>query len=434
MATLWEKGFMTDKAVEKFTSGNDRQLDLKLAKYDATGSKAHISMLAQVGLLPKEEEEILQQGLDDILAEINNGKFTLQDSVEDIHSQIELLLTQKYGDIGRKIHSGRSRNDQVLLDIKLFLKDECSQIKRQMLKLFNLLTRLGEKNKDILMPGYTHYQIAMPSSFGLWFGAYAEALAEDMLMLKAAYKIADMNPLGSSAGYGNSLPLDREKTTRDLGFSTLAVNPIAAQMGRGRCEKAFAAALGQIASTLNKLAQDCCLYMCQNFGFISFPDNLTTGSSIMPQKKNPDVWEMIRGNCNLINSTYSQICLLTANLPHGYHRDFQLLKDVVFPASEKMHECLDMAYLMLKNIKLNKDILSDPKYETIFCVEKVNSLVLEGVPFRQAYKKVASDIRQNGFDFPKEKMSVKGLRHTHTGSLGNLSFDLIKKKMRLSTF
>ena len=406
MATLWEKGFMTDKAVEKFTSGNDRQLDLKLAKYDATGSKAHISMLAQVGLLPKEEEQILQQGLDDILAEINNGKFTLQDSVEDIHSQIELLLTQKYGDIGRKIHSGRSRNDQVLLDIKLFLKDECSQIKRQMLKLFNLLTRLGEKNKDILMPGYTHYQIAMPSSFGLWFGAYAEALAEDMLMLKAAYKIADMNPLGSSAGYGNSLPLDREKTTRDLGFSTLAVNPIAAQMGRGRCEKAFAAALGQIASTLNKLAQDCCLYMCQNFGFISFPDNLTTGSSIMPQKKNPDVWEMIRGNCNLINSTYSQIC----------------------------HECLDMAYLMLKNIKLNKDILSDPKYETIFCVEKVNSLVLEGVPFRQAYKKVASDIRQNGFEFPKEKMSVNGLRHTHTGSLGNLSFDLIKKKMRLSTF
>ncbi len=434
MATLWDKGVQTDSKMEKFTTGQDRQLDLKLAKYDIIGSKAHISMLAEVGLLPKNEEQILQKGLDKILSSIESKTFVLEDSVEDIHSQIELLLTKEYGDIGKKIHSGRSRNDQVLTDLKLFLKDECKKLKDKVLNLFSTLLALAERHKGVLMPGYTHFQIAMPSSFGLWFAAYAEALAEDMPMLKAAYTVADMNPLGSSAGYGNSLPLDRKKTTEDLGFSTLTYNPIAAQMGRGKCEKAVAAAIGQFASTLNKIAQDCCLYMCQNFGFISFPEKLTTGSSIMPHKKNPDVWEMIRGNCNIINSAYTQICMLATNLPHGYHRDFQLLKEVLFPALEKMDNCIEMTCLMLQNIRINTDIIKDKIYRPIFSVEKVNALVLAGVPFRDAYRTVAAEIKERGLDFPHDTITVEDLRHTHLGGMGNLSLELIENKMRQSLF
>ncbi len=434
MATLWDKGVQTDSKMEEFTTGQDRQLDLKLAKYDIIGSKAHISMLAEVGLLPKNEEQILQKGLDKILRSVENKTFVLEDSVEDIHSQIELLLTKEYGDIGKKIHSGRSRNDQVLTDLKLFLKEECKKLKNKVLELFSILLNLAEKHKGVLMPGYTHFQIAMPSSFGLWFAAYAEALAEDMPMLKAAYTIADMNPLGSSAGYGNSLPLDRKKTTEDLGFSTLTYNPIAAQMGRGKCEKAVAAAIGQFASTLNKIAQDCCLYMCQNLGFISFPEKLTTGSSIMPHKKNPDVWEMIRGNCNIINSAYTQISMLATNLPHGYHRDFQLFKEVLFPALEKMGNCIEMTCLMLQNIRINTDIIKDKIYRPIFSVEKVNALVLTGIPFRDAYRTVAAEIKERGLDFPQDAMSVEALRHTHLGSMGNLSLELIENKMRQSLF
>ena len=434
MATLWDKGIKADKAVEMFTVGKDRELDLKLAKYDVIGSKAHIAMLEKTGLLTPEEHRILCDGLDRIYHSIENGSFRLEDGVEDIHSQVELLLTEKLGDVGKKIHSGRSRNDQVALDLKLFLKDECLGIKNEVLELFNLLIKLSDKYKDVLLPGYTHFQIAMPSSFGLWLGAYAEALADDMLMLKAAYQTADSNPLGSAAGYGSSFPLDREMTTRLLGFSTLSYNSIAAQMGRGKTEKAIAAALGQIAGTLNKLAQDCCIYMCPNFSFISFPDNLTTGSSIMPHKKNPDVWEIIRGNCNIISSCYGQINLLTTNLPHGYHRDYQLLKEVLFPALEKMHSCLKATVLMLGKMQVNRSIFKNPVYKQMFTVEEVNRRVLSGVPFRDAYKAVGKEVAEGTFDFPQEKMSVEALSHKHLGSIGNLALKEIKKKMRLSVF
>ena len=434
MATLWDKGIKADKAVEMFTVGKDRELDLKLAKYDVKGSKAHIAMLEKTGLLTPEEHRILSDGLDWIYESIESGSFRLEEGVEDIHSQVELLLTEKLGDVGKKIHSGRSRNDQVALDLKLFLKDECLGIRNEILELFNLLIKLSDKYKDVLLPGYTHFQIAMPSSFGLWLGAYAEALADDMLMLKAAYRTADSNPLGSAAGYGSSFPLDREMTTRLLGFSTLSYNSIAAQMGRGKTEKAVAAALGQIAGTLNKLAQDCCLYMCPNFSFISFPDNLTTGSSIMPHKKNPDVWEIMRGNCNIISSCYGQINLLTANLPHGYHRDYQLLKEVLFPALEKMHSCLKTACLMMEKMQVNRGIFKNPIYKQMFTVEEVNRRVLSGVPFRDAYKAVGREVAEGTFDFPQEKMSVEALSHSHLGSIGNLALKEIEKKMRLSVF
>lgn len=434
MATLWDKGIKADKAVEMFTVGKDRELDLKLAKYDVIGSKAHIAMLEKTGLLTPEEHRILSDGLDRIYHSIENGSFRLEEGVEDIHSQVELLLTEKLGDVGKKIHSGRSRNDQVALDLKLFLKDECLGIKNEVLELFNLLIKLSDKYKDVLLPGYTHFQIAMPSSFGLWMGAYAEALADDMLMLKAAYQTADSNPLGSAAGYGSSFPLDREMTTRLLGFSTLSYNSIAAQMGRGKTEKAISAALGQIAGTLNKLAQDCCIYMCPNFSFISFPDNLTTGSSIMPHKKNPDVWEIIRGNCNIISSCYGQINLLTTNLPHGYHRDYQLLKEVLFPTLEKMRSCLKATVLMLGKMQVNRNIFKNPVYKQMFTVEEVNRRVLSGVPFRDAYKAVGKEVAEGTFDFPQEKMSVEALSHKHLGSIGNLALKEIKKKMRLSVF
>lgn len=425
--TLWSKGTKATDLVEQFTVGNDRILDLRLAEYDVIGSKAHIRMLESIGLLSDEELKTLTAGLDSILEDIRNGQFRLEDDVEDIHSQVEMLLTQRFGEIGKKIHSGRSRNDQVLVDIKLFLKDEIQNIKDEVLQLFSTLQSLSEKYRDVLLPGYTHGQIAMPSSFGLWFGAYAEALADDMHMLRGAYNVADQNPLGSAAGYGNSFPLDREMTTRLLEFSSLDYNAVAAQLSRGKTEKATASAIGSIALTLNKLAADCCMYMCPNYGFISFPDELTTGSSIMPHKKNPDVWEIIRGNCNRILSCENEISLLCSNMPHGYHRDFQLLKDILFPVLELMHRCLFMADYMLKHIRVNEKILDSPLYDYLFTVEEVNRRTLNGMPFRDAYKSVGIEVNEGRFH------ADRSIAHTHEGSIGNLCNDRIKKKMDVAS-
>lgn len=420
---LWSKGTEATDIVENFTVGNDRILDLRLAKYDVAGSKAHIAMLESIGLLTAEELEILSAGLDEIAACIENGKFILEDDVEDIHSQVEILLTRKLGDLGKKIHSGRSRNDQVLVDIKLFLKDEIRKVRDEVLTLFGTLQSLSEKHKDVLLPGYTHGQIAMPSSFGLWFGAYAESLADDMYMIRAAFEVADQNPLGSAAGYGSSFPLDREMTTRLLGFGSLDFNSVAAQLSRGKSERATASALGALALTLNKLAADCCMYMCPNYGFISFPDELTTGSSIMPHKKNPDVWEIIRGNCNRIMASENEITLLCSNLPHGYHRDFQLLKDILFPVLEKVHDCLYMADYMLKNIRVNTNILDSRLYDYLFTVEEVNRRTLSGIPFRDAYKSVGMEVNSGTFKADRH------VSHTHIGSTGNLCNDRIAAKM-----
>ena len=376
MSTLWNKGDnSTIDIVLDFTTGNDRVLDLRLAKHDVIGSLAHIKMLNSINLISDKELEILTAELNNILEEINNGKFLLEEGIEDIHSQVEFILTNRLGEIGKKIHSGRSRNDQVLTDIKLFLREEIAVFKEEILCLFNLLQELSEKHKNTLLPGYTHMQIAMPSSFGLWFGAYSEALIDDMYMLMGAYNVINQNPLGSAAGYGSSFPLDRDKTTQLLEFNTMNYNSIAAQLSRGKSEKALSGALSQLALTLNKFASDCCMYMCPNYGFIKFPDNLTTGSSIMPHKKNPDVWELIRGNCNRIQSLPNEISLMTTNLPHGYHRDYQLLKDVLFPGLEIMHKCINMTIYMLNSIEVKENILSDEKYEYLFTVEKVNDHV-----------------------------------------------------------
>lgn len=429
MGTLWSKGTSATQIVEDFTVGNDRILDMRLAKHDVIGSKAHIKMLTSIGLLEQDELEKLTAGLDKILEEINSGEFSLNDDVEDIHSQVELLLTQRLGDIGKKIHSGRSRNDQVLVDIKLFLREEIELFRDEIVALFNTLTQLSEKYKSVLLPGYTHAQIAMPSSFGLWFGAYAETLIDDMYMLSGAYKVVNQNPLGSAAGYGSSFPLDRDMTTSLLGFASMNYNVVAAQMSRGKSEKAIASALSSLATTLNKLSADCCMYMCPNFGFIKFPDELTTGSSIMPHKKNPDVWEIIRGNCNRIQSLPNEISLMTTNMSHGYHRDYQLLKDVLFPALEQMHKCLFMAKYMLENITVNVDILKDEIYTYLFTVEEVNRRVLEGMPFREAYKEVGIEVNQGKF-----KYEAKQLNHVHKGSLGNLCTQEIKDKMQKALF
>ena len=430
MGTLWSKGTSATQIVEDFTVGNDRVLDLRLAKHDVMGSKAHIKMLESIGLLEKEELETLTAGLDAILDEIARGEFVLGDDVEDIHSQVEFLLTQRFGEIGKKIHSGRSRNDQVLVDLKLFLREELEIIRDEVVALFDTLQALSEKYKNVLLPGYTHAQIAMPSSFGLWFGAYAEALVDDMHMLKGAYNVVNQNPLGSAAGYGSSFPLDRDMTTELLGFATLNYNVVAAQLSRGKSEKAVASALSQLALTLNKFAADCCMYMCPNFGFIKFPDELTTGSSIMPHKKNPDVWEILRGICNRIQSLPNEISLMTTNMAHGYHRDYQLLKDVLFPGLEHMHKCLFMAKYMLENISVNEDILSDPKYKYLFTVEVVNNRVLEGMPFRDAYKSVGIEVNEGKFEFDVNS----GLNHTHKGSLGNLCTEEIKDKMKKASY
>ena len=429
MQTLWNKGVEAAQAVEDFTVGDDRRLDMRLAKYDVQGSKAHIAMLAEVGLLPKDEEQLLQKELDKILGQIERGEFVLEDIAEDIHSQVEICLTRSLGDLGKKIHSGRSRNDQVLVDLKLYMRAELETIRDMVLQLFGSLQHLSEKHKDVILPGYTHGQIAMPSSFGLWFGAYAEALCDDMYMLGAAYRIVNQNPLGSAAGYGSSFPLDREKTTRLLGFEDLNYNSVAAQMSRGKSERAVAAALGALAATLNKFAGDCCMYMGSNFKFISFPDSLTTGSSIMPHKKNPDVWEIMRAKTNRIMGTEAVISQMTANLPHGYHRDFQLLKDTLFPAIDSIGECLAMCLYMLENISVNKDILAGSKlYDDMFTVEEVNRMVVQGVPFRDAYRQIGIAVKEGRFAYTGSK-SVEGLHHTHAGSMGNLCTEQIKDKM-----
>ena len=417
--------------MEDFTVGNDRILDMRLARYDVEGSLAHIKMLQSIGLLTNEELERLTAGLEEILGEIKDGKFRLEDTVEDIHSQVELLLTRRLGEIGKKIHSGRSRNDQVLVDVKLFLKDEVLKFREEVLVLFGRLQELSEKYKDVLLPGYTHGQVAMPSSFGMWFGAYAESLADDMYMLRGAYSVTDQNPLGSAAGYGSSFPLDREMTTRLLGFGSMEYNSVAAQLSRGKSERAVASAIGAIALTLNKFAADCCMYMCPNYGFISFPDELTTGSSIMPHKKNPDVWEIMRGNCNRIMAAESEITMLCSNMPHGYHRDFQLLKDILFPKLELMHSCLGMAVYMLENIRINDSILRNHIYDYLFTVEEVNRRVLEGTPFRDAYKAVGTEVNNGTFRYGDGSAPERAseLRHTHIGSIGNLATESIRKKM-----
>jgi argininosuccinate lyase len=423
MAKIWNKGFDADKLVENFTVGRDREFDERLAKYDIIGSMAHIKMLVKIGLLKPEEEEILQAELQNIFAEVESGNFRLAEDAEDIHSQIEAMLTERLGDIGKKIHSGRSRNDQVLVDLKLFFKDEIRKIKDDALQLFNLLQSLSEKHKSVLLPGYTHGQIAMPSSFGLWFGAFAETLVDDIHTLVAAWRVANQNPLGSAAGYGSSFPLDREMTTRELDFDTMNYNVVAAQIGRGKTERILAFSIASFASTLNKLAADNCMYLSGNYGFISYPDNLTTGSSIMPHKKNPDVWELIRAHSNRLQSLPNEIVMMTTNLPHGYHRDFQLLKENLFPALETLHTLFEMTHFMLSHISVNKNILNDEKYKYLFTVEKVNQLVLQGVPFREAYQQVGHEVQSGTFD------AEPAVNHTHAGSIGNLCTDEIRQKM-----
>ena len=424
MATkLWDKGFDTNALVESYTVGNDRELDLRLARYDVEGSLAHIRMLETIGLLTADELALLTRGLEEIAAEIEAGRFTIEPEVEDIHSQVELMLTRRLGEAGKKIHAGRSRNDQVLVDLKLFLRDELHRTADAVRALFDRLQELSERHKEVLMPGYTHLQIAMPSSFGLWFGAYAETLVDDMRLLVAAWQIANQNPLGSAAGYGSSFPLDRTLTTRLLRFHALHYNVVAAQMSRGKSERAAANALAAVAATIGRMAMDLCLFMSQNFGFVSLPENLTTGSSIMPHKKNPDVFELMRGRCNRLQGVPNEIALLLTNLPVGYHRDMQLLKDILFPATEELKRTLEMADFMLANLRVNDRILEDPKYDYLFTVEDVNRMVLDGVPFREAYREVGMQVQRG------EYRPTRTVSHTHEGSIGNLCTAEIRAKM-----
>ena len=423
---LWQKETTsTSQLIEKFTVGRDKEFDLLLARYDVQGSIAHVTMLGEVGLMTKDEAAIAVKELKNISAEIEAGQFTIDENIEDVHSQVEFLLTERIGEIGKKIHSGRSRNDQVAVDIKLFLKAEVLQIKEEVKGLFDLLLQQSERYKDVLLPGYTHLQIAMPSSFGLWFGAYAESLVDDLEMLVASYRITNKNPLGSGAGYGSSFPLNRKRTTEILGFGSLNYNSVYAQMTRGKTEKSVAIGLSCIAATLSKLAMDCCLYMNQNFGFISFPSELTTGSSIMPHKKNPDVFELIRAKCNRIQSTPNELTLLLNNLPSGYHRDLQLTKEILFPAIEELKSCLQLCGLMLSNIQVNKNIIQDEKYRYLFTVEAVNELVNKGIPFREAYKQVGENVEKGNFAFDISKP----LSHTHEGSINNPGNDEIRSLM-----
>ncbi len=423
---LWEKGIETDAFIEAFTVGKDRELDLELAKYDVEGTIAHITMLESVGLLEKDELKLLTNELNKIRIEIiEPGDFKIEEGVEDVHSQIELMLTRKLGDIGKKVHSGRSRNDQVLVDIKLFLRAEIIEITSLTQKLFNTLIEKSEENKEILLPGYTHTQAAMPSSFGLWFGAFAESLVDDLALTQAAYTIVNQNPLGSAAGYGSSFPLNRTLTTELLGFGDMNTNVVYAQMGRGKAEQTMSYAMAGLAGTLNKLASDVCLYNSQNFAFIKLPDELTTGSSIMPHKKNPDVFELIRAKTNILRSLPTTISTLTANLTSGYHRDFQLLKEVLFPAIKELKDCLFITDYSVSKITVREDILDDPKYRLIFSVEAVNELVLSGVPFRDAYLQIGKQIQDGSFQAPTE------LKHTHEGSIGNLGNNKIKARMKV---
>ena len=423
---LWQKeNTSVSELIEKFTVGRDKEFDIILAEYDVQGSIAHVKMLGEVGLMTKEESEIAVKALEEILIDIQHSTFNIQDNVEDVHSQVELLLTQRIGEVGKKIHSGRSRNDQVAVDIKLFLKAEILKIKDEVKTLFDLLISQSEKYKDKLLPGYTHLQIAMPSSFGLWFGAYAESLVDDLELLAAAYRITNKNPLGSGAGFGSSFPLNRTTTTKLLNFSNLNYNSVYAQMTRGKTEKIVSFGLSSIAATLSKLSMDCCLYLNQNFNFISFPAELTTGSSIMPHKKNPDVFELIRAKCNRIQSIPNELTLLINNLPSGYHRDLQLTKEILFPAIEELKACIQLAVVMLSEIQIKDDILEDEKYKYLFSVEAVNELVNKGIPFREAYQQIGNQIEKGEFKFDL----TKGLHHTHEGSIGNLMNDKINEMM-----
>jgi argininosuccinate lyase len=421
---LWDKGFSTDKKIDHFTVGNDRELDLLLAKYDVIASKAHAKMLGKIGLLTAEETKSLVDELNRIGTSITKGEFKIEDSFEDMHSKIEFLLTLRLGDTGKKIHTARSRNDQVLVAMHLYLKDELNEIKAQTKTLFDLLLNLADKHKRVLLPGYTHLQLAMPSSFGLWFSAYAESLIDDLYFIDAAYKIADQNPLGSAAGYGSSFDIDRSFTTKEMGFETMKYNVVAAQMGRGKVEKATAFGMANIAATLSKMAMDICLYMSQNFDFISFPDELTTGSSIMPHKKNPDVFELVRGKCNKLQSIPNQLTMVINNLPSGYHRDLQLVKEIIVPAIQDMKACLEILTFSMREIRINESIVEDPKYDYLFSVDTLNELVQNGMPFRDAYKQMGKEIEAGTFT-PK-----RNIKHTHEGSLGNLCLNEIREKMR----
>ena len=420
---LWEKNTEVNQEIEKFTVGRDRELDLYLARYDVLGSMAHITMLESIGLLGKDELPVLLEELRRIHADIEAGRFIIEEGVEDVHSQVELLLTRKLGDVGKKIHSGRSRNDQVLVDLKLFTRAQLQDIAEEVRVLFEELQAQSERYKGVLMPGYTHLQVAMPSSFGLWFGAYAESLVDDLLFLQAAYKMTNRNPLGSAAGYGSSFPLNRTLTTELLGFDSMNYNVVYAQMGRGKMERNVAFALAGIAGTLSKLAFDACLFNSQNFGFVKLPDNCTTGSSIMPHKKNPDVFELTRAKCNKIHALPQQIILIMNNLPCGYFRDLQIIKEVFLPAFEELKDCLRMAAYIINKIQVNEHILDDPKYDNMFSVEEVNRLATGGMPFRDAYKKVGLDIEAGNFTPDKR------VHHTHEGSIGNLCNDKIHELM-----
>jgi argininosuccinate lyase len=423
---LWQKDIDVNKAVENFTVGRDKDFDRMLAPFDVLGNIAHARMLATVGLLTMDEADMLCRELQLIYRDIENSTFEIQNGIEDVHSQVEFILTEKLGDVGKKIHSARSRNDQVLVDVKLFLRHEIIELVKAVESFFTLLQQKSEEFKDHLLPGYTHLQIAMPSSFGLWFGAYAESLVDDVETLRAAYTVVNKNPLGSAAGYGSSFPINRTLTTELLGFADLNYNVVYAQMGRGKAERITAQALANLADTLAKMSMDACLYLNQNFDFISFPAELTTGSSIMPHKKNPDVFELIRSYCNRMKALPNEITMMTTNLPSGYHRDLQLLKENLFPAFGILHNCINMASLMFSNITVKENILADEKYKYLFSVEEVNKLVLQGVPFRDAYKKVGADIEQNKFSYNLH------LQHTHEGSLSNLQNEQIAHMMRNS--
>ncbi|ASB48646.1 argininosuccinate lyase [Alkalitalea saponilacus] len=420
---LWEKDTVVNKAIEDFTIGKDRELDVELAPFDILGTMAHITMLEKVGLLTAADLQQLLPELNSLYKGAINGNFVIEEGIEDVHSQVELMLTRKLGDVGKKVHSGRSRNDQVLLDLKLYSRHRIYELSHDVQQLFAELQRKSEAHKDDLMPGYTHLQVAMPSSFGLWFGAYAESLVDDMYMLNAAWRIVNQNPLGAAAGYGSSFPLDRNLTTRLLGFDDMSYNVVYAQMGRGKTERAVAMALASIAGTIGKLAMDACLYMSQNFAFIGLPDELTTGSSIMPHKKNPDVFELIRARCNKIQALPNQIGMITGNLPSGYFRDLQIIKEVFIPAFDELKSCLELTAFAVKNMKVNMDLLKNPLYKYAFSVEEVNRRVLEGIPFREAYKQVGREIEAGKFEVPES------IHHSHAGSIGNLCNNEIKSKM-----
>ena len=424
---IWDKGYDVDSRIESFTVGKDRELDVLLAPYDVLGTMAHITMLQKEGLLEKEELEALLPELRAIYQSAVEGKFVIEEGVEDVHSQVELMLTRKLGPVGKKVHTGRSRNDQVLVDLKLYSREQIKSIAAKVQNLFYALQKRSEECKDILMPGYTHLQVAMPSSFGMWFGAYAESLTSDMQMLAAAWEITNRNPLGTAAGYGSSAPLDRKLTTELLGFSDLDYNSIYAQMGRGKTERIIAMALSCIAETVGRLAFDCCLFNSQNFGFVTLPENMTTGSSIMPHKKNPDVFELLRAHCNRIAGIPSDIRLITGNLPSGYFRDMQLIKELFMPMFQEMSDCLDIACYAIENIKVKDGLMKDPRYSLAFSVEKVNALAASGVPFRDAYKQVAAEIADGSFSYEGE------LNHTHQGSIGNLCNEAVAARMQKIT-